>query len=208
MHTQTSMLAVKVRYFYSAKETISRPAQWPTGSTLHHHLAQFAGQPSSSPPHLLLGLTRVGGSRLNPCFVLPNNNPYWCLFWQVFRTPLKWGHGLAGRVSWCTGKLCLRGADLLPASLLCSQGNEKRVGVNHQAALRTTVSESASQSGLLGPAEAWSAPTGTGGGSAPTSPAICTGEPWHLPHCEYTWGIRGKMGRSFRNKCSFWTAFR
>lgn len=36
-------------------------------------------------------------------------------------------------------KLGLQGADLLPASLLCSQGNEKLAGVNHRAALRSTV---------------------------------------------------------------------
>lgn len=48
-------------------------------------------------PHLSLGLRRVGGRRLNPCFVLHNNNPYWCLFWQVFHTALKWGHRLAGK---------------------------------------------------------------------------------------------------------------
>ena len=80
------------------------------------------------------------------------------------------------------GKLGLQGADLLPASLLCSQGNEKLVGVNHQAALHTTVTESASRSRLLGLVEAWSpAPTGTGGGSAPTPTAICIGKPCHLP---------------------------
>lgn len=80
------------------------------------------------------------------------------------------------------GKLGLRAADLLPASLLCSQGNEKLVGVNHQAALRTTVTESASRSRLLGPIEAWSpAPTGTGGGSALSPTAICIGKPCHLP---------------------------
>lgn len=100
------------------------------------------------------------------------------------------------------GNLCLQGADLLPGSLLCSQGNEKRAGVNHQAALRTAVAESASQSGLLGPAEAWS-PHPAALGEAGSAPAICTGEPRHLPHYQHTRGAEGKRGRSFRNKSSF-----
>lgn len=76
------------------------------------------------------------------------------------------------------GRLGLWGADLLPASLLPSQGNEKlTVGVNHQPALHTPVTEPASWSGLLGPVEVWSpAPTGTGGGSAPAPTAICIGK--------------------------------
>lgn len=108
------------------------------------------------------------------------------------------------------GKQGLRGADLLPASLLCSQGNEKLVGVNHQAALRTTAAESAPRSRLLGPVVARSpAPTGTGGGgSAPSPTAICIGKPCHLPRYKQKWWNSGKTGGSFRNKRRFWAALR
>lgn len=105
------------------------------------------------------------------------------------------------------GKLGLQGVDLLPASLLCSQGNAQLAGVNHQAALWRTVSEPASWSRLPGPAEAWCpAPTGTGGGSAPSPTAICTGKLCHLPRYKQKRWISGKTGGSFRNKCCFWAA--
>lgn len=99
------------------------------------------------------------------------------------------------------GKLGLQGADLLPASLLCSQGNEQWVGVNHQAALPTTVTASASRSRQLRLGEARSpAPTGTGGGSAPSPTAICIGKLCHLPPHKQKWWNSGERGGSFRNK--------
>lgn len=131
MHTQTSMLAVKVRYFYSAKETISRPAQ-PSDLLVAlciTTLPSLQDSPQAHPSPLIITdeIWREQAKSLLHTLYFTTIILTGVYSDRFSVLPLSKDIGSLGRVSLCMGKLCLQGADVLPGSLLCSQGNERRV---------------------------------------------------------------------------------